>query len=264
MVNDIRKKGYVCNSDFVSHFEEAILKAESGINLNQKGEKKYRFNPPGGTLILTDQRLIFAQSGGEFAKRLVAGGLLGGIVGSEAMRAATRVNKEQLDEALKRPDSFEVYLQDIVDMRVKKEFGASLFCVGCSTPGMSMAHVYRAGAVSSFKGFDDWINEINSAKQRLIIPVVQQAPPPMAPPPPIQQPQPAPPPMAYPNPMPQPSQSAPSARFCPNCGQATNPQDKFCRNCGANFQAQPAGCPRCGNAVNPGQKFCNMCGAQLQ
>ena len=233
----------------MAHLEETVLKSESGINLNRRGEKKYNFNPPGGTLILTDQRLIFAQSGGEFLKRLVVGGVLGGIIGSEAMRGATRVKKEDLDKAMERSESFEIHLQGIIGAKVEKQFGASLLCIDCSTPGMSRAQLYRAGAVSSFKGFDDWIGEINSAKQRVAT-MPQQAPQPMYTPTPMQ--------------APQLIQGMPNTRFCPSCGQPINQQDKFCLNCGANLQAQPAVCPKCGNAVNPGQKFCNMCGTQMR
>jgi predicted nucleic acid-binding Zn ribbon protein len=182
-------------------------------------------------------------------KRLVVGGVLGGIIGSEAMRGATRVKKEDLDKAMERPESFDIHLQDIIGAKVEKQFGASLLCIDCSTPGMSRAQLYRAGAVSSFKGFDDWIGEINSAKQRVAT-MPQQAPQPMYTPTPMQ--------------APQLIQETPNTRFCPSCGQPINQQDKFCLNCGANLQAQPAVCPKCGNAVNPGQKFCNMCGTQMR
>jgi len=238
----------------MSHLEETVLRTESGICLQQKGEKKYRFNPPAGTLILTDKRLIFAQSGGEFAKRIVVGGLLGGIVGSEAMRMTTKVSKEQLDEALNRPDSFEIHLQDIVNVGQKSELGAKLFMIESRAPGLEKVNVYRQGGFSQMKGYEDWITDTNSAKQRA--PSGYQQPP-MA-----QQPyQPAP---QYAAPPPQ--QAAPGGRFCPNCGQSTAPNAKFCANCGAPMQAQQQqnACPKCGNPLNPGQRFCNMCGAQIQ
>lgn len=240
----------------MSHLEETVLRTESGINLNQKGEKKYRFNPPSGTLILTDQRIIFAQSGGEFAKRLVVGGLLGGIVGSEAMRLATKVKKEQLDEALQRPDSFEIHLQDITNLSQRSEFGAKLLMIESRAPGVEKAHLYRQGGLSGIKGFEEWITDINGAKAR--------APAQYAPQPAMQQPYQPQPAMQYAAPPPPMQQPAPAARLCPSCGQAANPQDKFCQNCGTNLQVQPAACPRCGNPVNPAQRFCNMCGAPLK
>jgi hypothetical protein len=243
----------------MSHLEETVLRTESGICLQQKGEKKYRFNPPAGTLILTDQRIIFAQSGGEFAKRIVIGGLLGGIVGSEAMRMTTKVKKEHLDEALQRPDSFEIHLGDVTTLSQKSELGAHLLRIESRAPGLERANVYRQGGLSGLKGFDDWMVDINAAKQRASTgyqqpPMQQSYPQPY-------QPQPAPQYVA-PTSMPQ---MAPGGKFCPNCGQANNFQDKFCKNCGANLQAQAQAnvCPKCGNVMKPGQKFCNMCGAQL-
>lgn len=129
-----------------------MLRTESGINLYQKGEKKYRFNPPGGTLLLTNERVIFAQSGGEFAKRLVAGSLLGGIIGSEAMRTVTKVPKEQIDEALQRPDSFEIHLQDITNVGQKSELGAKLLQIDSQTPGAEKGYVYRQGVSPALRG----------------------------------------------------------------------------------------------------------------
>ncbi len=236
----------------MSHLEETVLRTESGINLNQKGEKKYRFNPPGGTLLLTDQRVIFAQSGGEFAKRLVAGGILGGIVGSEAMRMATKVSKEQLDEALQRPESFEVHLQDITNLGQKSELGAHLMMIESRAAGVEKAHLYRQGGLSGLKGFDEWITDINAAKQRTLGAYQPQTT--------QQQYQQSPPHYAAPAPM---VQATPSGRFCPNCGQPTAPHFRFCPSCGAGLQEQPATCPKCGNAVTPGQKFCYTCGSAL-
>ncbi len=236
----------------MSHLEETVLRTESGMVLYQKGEKKYRFNPPAGTLILTDQRIIFAQSGGEFAKRIVVGGLLGGIVGSEAMRMTTNVKKEHLDEALQRPDSFEIHLQDITGVGQKSEFGAKLLMIDSRTPGVEKGYVNRQGGLSAMKGFEDWITDINVAKQRA--PTGYQQPPMM------QQPYPP----QYAAPVPQ--QAAPGGKFCPNCGQTAAQNAKFCANCGAAIQApqQQNACPKCGNPLNPGQRFCNMCGTQLQ
>lgn len=228
----------------MSHLEETVLRTESGMVLYQKGEKKYRFNPPAGTLILTDQRVIFAQSGGEFAKRLVAGGLLGGIVGSEAMRMTTKVAKEQLDEALQRPDSFEIHLQDITSVGQKSEFGAKLLMIDSRAQGVEKGYVNRQGGLSAMKGFEDWITDINAAKQRA--PSGYQQPPQQyaAPPP----------------------QQAPGGKFCSNCGQVVGPQDRFCLNCGAGLQQAPqqTTCPKCGNQLRPEQRFCNMCGTQVK
>jgi RNA polymerase subunit RPABC4/transcription elongation factor Spt4 len=240
----------------MSHLEETVLRTESGMVLYQKGEKKYRFNPPAGTFILTDQRVIFAQSGGEFAKRIVVGGLLGGIIGSEAMRMTTKVKKEHLDEALQRPDSFEIHLQDITEVGQKSEFGAKLLMIDSRAPGVEKGYLNRQGGLSAMKGFEDWITDINAAKQRAPTgyqqPFMQQPYQPQS----TQQ-------YAASAPI---TPAAPSGKFCPNCGQMVNPQDKFCLNCGTNLQKAPqqTACPKCGNALNPNQRFCNMCGTQIK
>ena len=242
----------------MSHLEETVLRTEPGFVLYQKGEKKYRFNPPAGTLILTDQRVIFAQSGGEFAKRVVVGGLLGGIIGSEAMRMTTKVKKEQLDEALQRPDSFEIHLEDIIGVSQKSEFGAKLLMIDSRAPGVEKGYVNRQGSLTAMKGFEDWISDINAAKQRAPSGYQPQMPQQQYQPP-YQQPQ----QYAAPAPMPQPTQGG---RFCPNCGQAASPIDRFCQNCGASLQQaqQQTVCPKCGNQLRPEQRFCNMCGTQVR
>ena len=228
----------------MSHLGETVLRTESGIVLYQKGEKKYRFNPPAGTLILTDQRVVFAQSGGEFAKRIVVGGLLGGIVGSEAMRMTTKVAKEQLDEALQRPDSFEIRLQDITNVGQKSEFGVKLLMIDSQAPGVEKGYVNRQGGLSAMKGFEDWIADINVAKQKASSGYQQPSPQYAAPTP----------------------KQALGGKFCSNCGQVVGPQDRFCLNCGAGLQKAPqqTTCPKCGNQLRPEQRFCNMCGTQVK
>ncbi len=150
----------------MSRPDEAILVTESGFGLKQRGDKKYRFNPPAGTLILTDKRLIFAQSGGEFAKRLLAGGRLGGIIGSEALRAMTKVKAEELDKALEKSESFEVKLQDISEVKTERQLGAALLSLQWNDPEKPKALLYRTGMISGFQGFDDWIKAIQDVKGR--------------------------------------------------------------------------------------------------
>ncbi len=143
--------------------EETILKTEP-FGLKQRGDKKYRFNPPAGTLILTDMRLIFAQSGGEFAKRLVAGGLFGGIIGGKLLGAMTKVKPEELDKALERQDSFQLNLQDISEVKTERQLGGPLLSVQWSAPDKPKAVLYRSGVAGSLKGFDEWIKAIQDAK----------------------------------------------------------------------------------------------------
>jgi hypothetical protein len=148
----------------MSRPEETVLKSESGLGLKQKGDKKYRFNPPAGTLILTDMRLIFAQSGGEFAKRLVAGQLFGGIIAGKLLGAMTKVKPEELDKALERPDSFQLNLQDLSEVKTERQFGGALLSVQWSAPDKPKALLYRSGVAGSLKGFDEWIKAIQDAK----------------------------------------------------------------------------------------------------
>ncbi len=145
--------------------EETILKTEP-FGLKQRGDKKYRFNPPAGTLILTDMRLIFTQSGGEFAKRLGASGLLGlgGLIGSKVVGAMTKFKPEELDKALDRPESFQLNLQDISEVKTEKQLGTALLSVQGNAPDKPKALLYRSNVASGHKGFDEWIKAIQDAK----------------------------------------------------------------------------------------------------
>ena len=142
--------------------EETVIKSESGFAVKEKGDKKYRFNPPVGTLTLTDKRLIFAQSGAGLAKRMAAQGLFGSI----AVKAMTKVKPEELDKALERPDSFQLNLQDIQEAKNEKQLGTRLLSIQWNAPDNPKALFYRTstGLTSAFKGFDEWIKAIQDAK----------------------------------------------------------------------------------------------------
>jgi hypothetical protein len=216
---------------------ETILKSESGIGLQQKGTKKYRFNPPAGSLVLTDSRLIFAESGGEFAKRLVAGTLLGGIVGSEAMKAMTKVKAEELDKTLESPNSFQVKLHDILEVKTEKMLGASLLSVQWNAPERPKALLYRLGLVSGFGGFDQWVDAVNAAKQQAIperSPAPPQADPYYAVPVPSG---------VAPSP-PQPLQTTPP--YTLSTSLPVQPNTKFCIYCGARISETASFCGACG------------------
>jgi hypothetical protein len=182
----------------MSRPEETLLRTESGFGLKQKGDKKWRFNPPTGTLILTDTRLIFARSGEGLAKRMVAGGLFGEI----GLRALTKVKPEELDKALERPDSFHLNLQDISE--VKNEgggLGLRLLSVQWAAPDNPKALFYRTstGMSSTLKGFDEWIKAIQDARK--------------------------------PTPT---SQSDSVGKPCTGCGQQIPENVNFCPKCGVN------------------------------
>ena len=180
----------------MSRPEETVLKSESGLGLKQVGDKKFRFNPPAGTLILTDKRLIFAQSGEGLAKRMVAGGLLGEI----GLKAMTKVKPEELDKAMKRPESFQLDLQDIAEAKTEKQLGTPYLSVQSNTPDKPSAMLYRVAPVSSgfrLKGFDEWTKVIQEAKT------------------------------STPNPSPDSIE-----KFCVACGEKIPEEAKFCPKCG--------------------------------
>ena len=222
----------------MSRPEETILKTESGLSLHQKGLKKYNFNPPLGTLVLTDSRLIFAQSEGAFAKRVVAGSLLGGMIGSEVLRGMTKIKPEELDKALARPESFQVNLQDILEVKTEKELLAGLLTVEWNAAGKTKAQFNRAGTYSGFKGFDDWVSAVNAAKQRQVIPQRPPMPPQVGPyygVPVSSSPAPSP---------PQPLQTTPP--YTPSASLPVQPNTKFCIYCRARIPETASFCGACG------------------
>lgn len=144
--------------------EETILKTESGLGLKERGGKKYRFNPPAGTLILTDRRLIFAQSGEGLAKRMVAAGLLGSI----ALKSMMKVKPEELDKALERPESFQLSLPDISEATIEKQLTTPFLAVKWKAPENPKAVFYKVGVYSGLKGlFDEWVKAIQDAKGQM-------------------------------------------------------------------------------------------------
>jgi len=199
---------------------ETILKTEPGYVLRQKGDKTHTFNPPLGTLILTDRRLIFAQSSVGIGKRLAASSL-GIIVGNEALRVMSKVNPEDLNAIFKMPESFFVNLADIAEAKVGRRLGAAFLAITSNAPGVTRAEWYRQGTMAGISLPQSWVDEINAAKQRLMVP---QSPPM----PPL-----TPPPYGVPG-QPAPPQPAPGARgvFCMYCGASMPETDSFCPTCG--------------------------------
>ena len=142
--------------------EETVLKSESGLGLREKGGKKYRFNPPAGTLILTDRRLIFAQSDEGLAKRMVAAGLFG----SMALKSMMKVKPEELDKALEKPESFQLSLPDIMEAKIEKQLTTPFLVVRWNAPENPKVVFYKVGVSSGLKGlFDEWIKAIQDARK---------------------------------------------------------------------------------------------------
>jgi hypothetical protein len=78
--------------------------------------------------------------------------------------AMTKVKPEELDKALERSESFQVNLQDILEVKTERQLGAALLSIQWNAPEKTKALLYRTGAVSGFKGFDDWIKAIQDAE----------------------------------------------------------------------------------------------------
>jgi RNA polymerase subunit RPABC4/transcription elongation factor Spt4 len=56
------------------------------------------------------------------------------------------------------------------------------------------------------------------------------------------------------------SASAPiTARACPHCHAAVQPDDRFCPKCGTSLALA---CVACGQSLQAGDRFCPRCGAQ--
>lgn len=247
---------------------ETILKTEGGYVLQQKGSKKHIFNPPTGTLILTDRRFIFAQSDVGLKKRAMAGGL-GLVIGSEILKTMSTVKPEELNKAFEMPESFYINLTDIVEAAAKRQLTASGLTIRWNAPeGETKAEFYKTGMITGLGLPQDWVEAINATKQksaqalwstnRIVTPQQQYAPPPpqYAPP---QQPQYVPPP-----PPPVQPQAPTRARYCAQCGSAIPAGNRFCQNCGAQVPTDQGVCPSCKNTVPPGSRFCPNCAYQLQ
>jgi hypothetical protein len=213
----------------VTYAAETILKIESGYVLRQKGDKKHTFNPPTGTLILTDRRFIFAQASVGVGKRLVAGSL-GLVAGSEALRVMSTVKPEQLDAVFKMPESFFVNLADILEVKVGRTLGSSFLLIRWNAPGEMKAQFYKAGMVTGLSLPQDWVDQINAAKERLMIPG------------------------GLPTPQMQPSYSVPSQMppsyvvSVPSAppAQRSTTDTKFCVYCGAKMLEANVFCGACG------------------
>jgi len=206
---------------------EIVLKTESGYVLRQKGDKKHTFNPPMGTLILTDKRFIFAQANVGIGKRLAAGSL-GLIAGSEALKVMSTVKPEQLDAVFKMPESFFANLTDILEVSVGRTLGSSYLVVRWNAPGETKAQFYKEGMVTGLSLPKAWVDEINAAKQRLMNPTV---PPALRTQPPDNVPSQMTPTYGVPS-APAPPQSAAATKFCIYCGARIPETNAFCGVCG--------------------------------
>lgn|GEM_PF-6927130 len=144
---------------------ETILEIEGGYVLQQKGDKKHVFNPPTGTLILTDRRFIFAQSDVGLAERAMAGSV-GMAIGSEALRVMSTVRPEQLNKAFEKPESFCINLTDILEAKAERQLTGAGLIIRWNAPREMKAAFYKAGMITGLGIPNDWVEAINTAKER--------------------------------------------------------------------------------------------------
>jgi hypothetical protein len=253
---------------------ERILKQESGVKAYE-GE-----HPPSvglkagafadvGTLILTDQRLVYVNKGG--AARAASWVLGGALV---AWAAEKTVSRAQIDEVVKYKGSYSIPLREITGVETARHIGSAYLRVDNQSPGIKPSHSFIFG--SGFSKDADWVSAINSA-------IATARKPPMSPPPmsapqmnsvtnnfPPQTPNPAnpiPPPPSSGNPSTQQPRAAQPQ--CPSCGAAANENAKFCVSCGSSLSPPKAVAPpskfcgQCGSQLSTGVRFCEACGAKV-
>jgi hypothetical protein len=148
---------------------ESILKVGDGsFLLYQKGDKKYRFNPPRGNLLLTDRRLIFAKSAVGFGKRVGVNLLTGVVIGGKLQQRMDKVNPQEIEEALLRSDSFELPLTDIVkataEAGTKGLTNSKLHIKYKKAENTEDVSFFLTGSVFGSAPPNDWVNAILDAK----------------------------------------------------------------------------------------------------
>ncbi len=193
---------------------EIILKQDSGVKSHESpspptmGLKAGAFADV-GTLILTNQRIVFIDKGGATRAAVWA---FGGVFAAQAVEK--RVSKAEIDELMTSKDSHFTSLQNITHVEAGKKFGSSYIRVdnvGSAKP--VHAYVFASGGTN-----EEWVAAINQAKaSRQFTPPNQTV-----------------------NFAPQPaSRAAVSQKICQKCGAPDSGGSKFCTSCGTPFgQAQ--------------------------
>jgi ribosomal protein L40E len=188
---------------FLEGYAETILKIEGGYVLQQKGGEKHVFNPPTGTLVLTDRRFIFAQSDVGLAERAMAGSV-GLVIGSEVLRVMSTVKPEQLNKTFEKPESFYVNLTDILEVKAERQLTSAGLIVKWNASGEMKASFYKTGMITGLGLPNEWVEAINTAKQRQLTSRDAAA-----------------------------SSTEPDTEFCMYCGARMSEKAAFCTACGA-------------------------------
>jgi hypothetical protein len=252
---------------------EIILKTESGVKAYE-GE-----HPPSvglkagafadvGTIILTNQRFVYINKGGEAR---AATYILGGALAARA--AEKRVSKAELDDVASHPGSYCIPIQNITRVETARHFGSSYLRIDNNCSSIKPAHSFIFG--SGFSKNEDWVAAVNSAimtlrsppPQTIPVPSLNQSPTYSSPSPPL----------TFSNSTKSPpSPSTPiqpkntSMINCPSCGTSINPTAKFCSGCGTSLEPpksvnEPKSkfCENCGTQISSSARFCESCGSKV-
>ena len=145
-----------------------LLAEEERILLQEAGVKGYESESPPtfglkagafadvGTLILTNQRLVYVMKGG--ADRATAW-VLGGALAASAVEK--RVSRAEVDDLMKYKGSYCIPLQTVTHVETKRKSGAGYLRVDSNVPGQKPSHSYIFGG--GWSKNEDWVNAINSA-----------------------------------------------------------------------------------------------------
>lgn len=190
---------------------EVILKQEAGVKAHESESPPTMGLRAGafaevGTLILTNQRLLYISKGG--ASRAAAWAL-GGALAAHA--GEKNVSKAEIDDLMKYKGSYFTSLQNITRVEAGKKLGASYLrvdSIGSEKP--SHAYVFGSGWSNDL----EWINAINSAKESLNSTQTNPA-------------------ITFSSA--QTTRVIPSQKICQKCGTPDTSEGKFCSSCGVPF-----------------------------
>lgn len=149
----------------MSEDSERVIKAEGGLFVTEFAGKKFRWNPPVGTLILTNKNVIYAAVKHGLRKQ-VKGAFLPLGLSQKVLADSTLIKPEELEEAMKNEGSFKISLASIVNLRTHRRlgFGAPFFHITWKTKDGEITVGFAKGtAVRSFK---PWVEAIEAAKRR--------------------------------------------------------------------------------------------------
>ena len=149
----------------MSEDSETVIKAEGGLFLTEFAGKKFRWNQPVGTLILTNKHVIYVAVKHGLRKQLKSTFMPLGL-SQKVLADSTMVKPEELEEAMKNEGSFKVSLASIANLRTHRRFGwgAPFFHITWKTKDEEITAGFAKGtAVRSFK---PWVEAIEAARRR--------------------------------------------------------------------------------------------------